>query len=430
MGVFFGTDGLRGIVGEELSCDLAYRVGNALSSLTPKRVLIGRDTRISGEYLTMAISLGLMSGGVDVVDVGVCPTAGVAYLTRQGYDYGIVVSASHNPKEYNGIKIFDRHGYKLSDAKESEVERYFVRPNVVPASEIGRYSREYQLVDEYEDYLVSIGERLDGIKVVLDCANGASSRIAPRVFERLGASVEAYYHDLESGDINEGCGALYPDTIKGKMSTDTDVGYCFDGDSDRLITISKDGELIDGDMMIYYIGTALKREGLLKDDTVVGTSHTNMGIEKALEREGIRLIRTDIGDKYVLRKLVEKSLSIGGEQSGHIILKDLATTGDGILTAIVFGSIVKRGYESISHLLYPQTNLNVRVVDKWRVINSEELSSQVARASRMLEGRGRVMVRASGTEEKIRVMVESEDSALNDTLAKDIEKVINTINAL
>lgn len=430
MGVFFGTDGLRGIVGEELGYDIAYRVGNALSSLSPKRVLIGRDTRISGEYLTMAISLGLMSGGVDVVDVGVCPTAGVAYLTRGEFDYGIVVSASHNPKQYNGIKIFDRDGYKLSDASESEVERRFMRPNVVPASEIGRYSREYERVDKYMDYLVGAGERLDGLRVVLDCANGASSMIAPRVFERLGAEVDAYYYDAESGEINEGCGALYPDTIRGKMREDTDVGYCFDGDSDRLITISKDGELIDGDMMIYYLGTALKREGLLKENTVVGTSHTNMGIEKALDREGIRLIRTDIGDKYVLRKLVEKSLSIGGEQSGHIILKDLATTGDGILSAIVFSSIVKRGYESISHLLYPQTNVNVRVVDKWRVINSEELSSQVSRASRILEGRGRVMVRASGTEEKIRVMVESEDSALNDALAKDVVETIKGINAL
>ena len=430
MGVFFGTDGLRGVVGEELSYDIAYRVGNALSSLSPKRVLIGRDTRISGEYLTMAISLGLMSGGVDVVDVGVCPTAGVAYLTRQGYDYGIVVSASHNPKAYNGIKIFDRYGYKLSDAGESEVERRFVRPNVVPASEMGRYRREYRLVDAYEDYLVGIGERLDGLRVVLDCANGASSYIAPRVFERLGASVEAYYHDGESGEINEGCGALYPEAIQGKMSADTDIGYCFDGDSDRLITISKDGELIDGDMLIYYIGTAFKRDGLLKDNTVVGTSHTNMGIEKALEREGIRLIRTDIGDKYVLRKLVEKSLSIGGEQSGHIILKDLATTGDGILTAIVFSAIVKRGFESISHLLYPQSNVNVQVLDKWRVINSEELAVAVSRATRILEGRGRVMVRASGTEEKIRIMVESEDSTLNDTLAKDIQNVIRDINAL
>ena len=430
MGVFFGTDGLRGIVGEELGYDIAYRVGNSLSSLTPKRVLIGRDTRISGEYLTMAIALGLMSGGVDVIDVGICPTAGVAYLTRQGYDYGIVVSASHNPKEYNGIKIFDRYGYKLSDAEESDIERRFMRPHVVPANEMGRYYRQYDLVDAYEDYLVGAGERLDGLRVVLDCANGSSSMIAPKVFERLGASVEAYYHDSQSGDINEGCGALYPDTIKCKMREDTDVGYCFDGDSDRLITISKGGELIDGDMMIYYLGTALKREGLLKENTVVGTSHTNMGIEKALDREGIRLIRTDIGDKYVLRKLVEKSLSIGGEQSGHIILKDLATTGDGILSAVVFSSIVKRGYESISHLLYPQTNVNVRVVDKWRVINSEELSSQVSRASRILEGRGRVMVRASGTEEKIRVMVESEDSALNDALAKEVVETINGINAL
>ena len=372
MGLFFGTDGLRGKVNEDLSFNIAYKIGNALSILKENpTVLIGSDTRISNTYLTLAVASGAMSGGAKVMDVGVIPTAGVAYLTRKiKADYGIVISASHNSGEYNGIKIFNSDGYKLSDKEEERIERCFIREKVNAFPDIGTYEQNFNLSKLYKNYLVKASENsLKGLTVVLDGAYGASHRIAPDVFRKLGASVIAANCVNDGKKINENCGALYPENlVKRVFRYKADVGFAFDGDSDRLIAVDEKGNIIDGDMIIYGLAKYLKKQGKLKKDAVVGTSHTNMAIEEDLASEGIELIRTDIGDKYVLSKLIEKDLSLGGEQSGHVIIKDYATTGDGILTAIIVANMIIKEKVTMSEALkidlYPQVNKNVVVEDK------------------------------------------------------------------
>ncbi len=436
MGLFFGTDGLRGKVNEDLTFDVAYKVGNALSVLKHRpTILIGCDTRISGSYLTLGVASGAMSGGANVIDVGVVPTAGIAYLTKYiKADYGVVISASHNSAEYNGIKVFNSEGYKLGDKEEERIERQFIHEKTNDFPEIGTYVQEYNLVKEYKSFLISKSKNLlEGKTIVLDCAHGASIRIAPEVFRKLGANVIASNSTDEGLKINHKCGALYPENLVRRVERyKANMGFAFDGDADRLIACTEKGEIIDGDMIIYGLAKYLKKLGKLSDNTVVGTSHTNMGIEQALKDEGIELLRTDIGDKYVLAKLVEKNLSLGGEQSGHIILKDIATTGDGILSAIVVANMIVEENKDFSELinvnLYPQTNINVVVSDKFRVINSEVLAKIVAKYNAKLTDKGRLMIRASGTEPKIRVMVESKDSNLNESIAKEIVELIKSIN--
>ena len=436
MGIYFGTDGLRGIVNEDLSFDIAYKCGNALASIAEApTVIVGRDTRVSGEYLTLGLAGGVMSGGGSVIDLGVIPTAGVAYLTRElGADFGVVISASHNPREYNGIKIFNSEGYKLSDKDEERIERCFIHHKVNDFPKIGRFKCEDNLYKKYESFLAGTSEgSLEGLSVVLDSANGAASRIAPAVFRRLGASVVASSSSLDGMRINEGCGALHPETLAARVARyKADIGFAFDGDADRIMAVSASGRIFDGDMIIYMLAKYFKSRGILREDTVVGTSHTNMGIERALDNLGIKLIRTDIGDKYVLMKLVERGLSLGGEQSGHIILKDLHTTGDGILTAIAVANMVRATGKTLDELfdarLYPQTNINVTVGDKFKIMNSLELSREVTRIQNELSGAGRVMVRASGTEPKIRVMVESECENDNLRYAKQLVSEIKDID--
>lgn len=436
MGLYFGTDGLRGIVNGDLSFDIAYKVGNALSTVKHSpTVLIGRDTRISGEYLTLGVAGGIMSGGGSVIDLGVIPTAGVAYLTRELHaDYGVVISASHNSAEYNGIKVFDSSGYKLGDKEEERLERCFIHSKINDFPDVGRFRVEDNLYKRYEDFLVGAAHnRFDGLSVVLDCANGAACRIAPAVFRKLGASVVASCASDDGMRINEGCGALYPETLVRRMARyKADIGFAFDGDADRLMVVSRDGRIIDGDTVVYMLACHLKEEGRLRENTVVGTSHTNMAIERALADRGIGFIRTDIGDKYVLAKLLEKNLSLGGEQSGHIILKDLHSTGDGILSAIFLADMLVSSGKDVTELadvkLYPQANVNVVVEDKLKIMNSQLLSGEVARLSELLRGTGRVMVRASGTEPKIRIMVESEDEEKNRTLATDLAALVRRID--
>ena len=436
MGIFFGTDGLRGKVNEELTLNIAHKIGNALSILKENpTILIGSDTRISNTYLALGLASGAMSGGAKVVDVGVVPTAGVAYLTRKfKFDYGIVISASHNSGEYNGIKVFDSNGYKLSDKEEECIERCFIREKVNAFPNIGTYTQDLNLVKEYKKFLINASEkRLDGLTIVLDGAHGAAHRIAPEVFRKLGANVIAS-NCVDAGlKINEKCGALYPENlIKKIFRYKADMGFAFDGDSDRLIAVDEKGNIIDGDKIIWALSRYFKKLGRLKGDTVVGTSHTNMAIEESLNNEGINLIRTDIGDKYVLAKLIEKNLTIGGEQSGHIIIKDVATTGDGILAGIVFANMIldeKRAVSEVVNIdLYPQINKNVIVKDKFRIMNNEELGKAVAKFNTELGSKGRIMIRASGTEPKVRVMVESKDKAENERIAEYMVSLIKHID--
>ncbi len=436
MGLFFGTDGLRGKVNEDLTFNIAYKIGNALSILKDNpTVVIGSDTRVSNTYLTLAVASGAMSGGATVIDVGVVPTAGIAYITKTiRADFGIVISASHNSGEYNGIKVFNSNGYKLSDKEEERIERCFIREKVNAYPNIGTYQQDFNLSKLYKKYLIDASEQsLKGLTIVLDGAYGASHRIAPEVFRKLGANVIAANCVNDGRKINENCGALYPkNLIKRVFRYKADMGFAFDGDSDRLIAVDEKGNVIDGDMIIYGLAKYFKELGILKKNTVVGTSHTNMAIEEDLHNQGIDLIRTDIGDKYVLAKLLEKDLSLGGEQSGHVIIKDLATTGDGILTAIIVANMILKSKTTMSEALnidlYPQVNKNVIVEDKLRIMNSEELGKEVAKFSAELSSKGRLMIRASGTEPKIRVMVESKDAKLNENIADTIVALIKKIN--
>ncbi len=437
MGLFFGTDGLRGKVNEELTYDIAYKIGNALSILKEKpTIIVGSDTRISNSYLSLGVSSGAMSGGARVIDIGVVPTAGIAYITKEvGADYGIVISASHNSGEYNGIKVFNGEGYKLGDKEEERIERCFIREKINDYANIGTYEQNFNLAKLYKKYLIEASEHtLKGKTIVLDCAYGAAHRIAPDVFRKLGANVIAANATNDGKKINQNCGALYPENlIKKVLRYKADMGFAFDGDSDRLIAVDEKGGIIDGDMIIYGLAKYFKKIGKLAHDTVVGTSHTNMAIEEGLKNEGIDLIRTDIGDKYVLAKLLEKNLSLGGEQSGHVILKELATTGDGILTAIVVANMIISENASMSEALnislYPQVNKNIIVKDKFRIMNSEDLSREIANYNAELSGKGRLMIRASGTEPKIRVMVESKDKEVNENIANVITNLIKKINS-
>ncbi len=437
MGLFFGTDGIRGKVNEDLTFDVAYKIGNALSILKEKpTVIIGSDTRISNSYLTLGVASGAMSGGAKVIDVGVLPTAGVAYLTKTlKADYGIVISASHNSGEYNGIKVFDSNGYKLSDKEEERIERCFIREKVCAYPEIGSYVQDLNLYKLYRDFLLGVSEcSLEGLTIVLDGAYGASHRIAPEIFRKLGANVIASNCVLDGAKINENCGALYPENLVKKIFRyKADMGFAFDGDSDRLIAVDEKGGIVDGDMIIYALAKYFKKQGKLNQNIVVGTSHTNMAIEEDLRAQNIELIRTDIGDKYVLAKLLEKNLSLGGEQSGHVIIKDLATTGDGILTAIVIANMLVKEKVSMSKAfdinLYPQANKNVVVEDKLRIMNNEDLSMAISKYNAEFNGKGRLMIRASGTEPKIRVMVESEDADKNERIASAVVGLVKRIDA-
>lgn len=436
MGLFFGTDGLRGKVNEDLTLNIAYKIGNALSILKPNpKIIIGCDTRVSGSYLTLGLASGAVGGGAHVIDIGICPTAGIAYVTKTvKADYGVVISASHNSGEYNGIKVFNGDGHKLGDKEEERIERQFIRERVTDNAGLGKYEQDFSLVKLYKNFLINCSENsLSGLTVVLDCAYGAAYKIAPEVFRSLGANVVASNAHAEGLKINENCGALYPETLAKRVNRyKADIGFAFDGDSDRLITVNDKGEIATGDTVICGLAKYYKKLGKLKGDTVVGTSHTNMAIEEELNADGINLIRTEIGDKYVLAKLLEKGLTLGGEQSGHIILMDKATTGDGILSAIVLANMIKAEGKKASEILnykqYPQTNVNVIVSDKFRIMNSEILNKEVAKYNEIIKGKGRIMIRASGTEPKIRVMVESKDISLNKEISDSLVKTVKAID--
>lgn len=435
MSVFFGTDGLRGVVGEELTYDIAFKCGNSLSqNMQGGRVLIGRDTRVTGSFLVNALACGLLSGGVDVVDAGIIPTAAVAYLTKSlKFDYGISITASHNPMQYNGIKIFSLKGEKLQDKEEEKIERGFIKSKHVSAEKIGLYLQKINLRKHYIDYLVnSANGSLSGLKVVLDASNGASYSIAPEVFRKLGAKVIKTSCMNNGLKINDKCGSLHPERLAKKVKQyGADMGFAFDGDADRLIAVSEKGKIIDGDMILYALALVFKQRGMLVNNAVVGTSQTNMGIELSLKEKGIKLLRADVGDKYVANLLNKNGLVLGGEQSGHIIIKKFMQTGDGILTAILLAHFCKESGKPLSEFckvrVFPQVNKDIVVKEKLRILGSEPLLTAITNAQQELAGLGRVLVRASGTEPKIRIMVESENIVASQSLANYL---LNTIEKL
>lgn len=436
MGVFFGTDGLRGKFNDDLSVNVAYNCGNALGSEIKKsKIVIGRDTRSSGSILSLAFATGAMNAGADVVDVGVCPTATISYLTTSlKFDYGVMISASHNPAEFNGIKIFDKNGVKISESKEECLERKFIKQVSVNFENVGSYQFKPNLVKLYEKYLLSLFDfNLKNKRIVLDCSNGASSFIVRKIFKSKGAKIFVTCNKPNGKNINEECGCLHISRLqKNVKKFKADFGFAFDGDADRVVAVDEMGNILTGDMLIYIFANFFKSKGELQGSAVVGTRHTNLGVEKALLKNDIKLIRTEIGDKFVSQKLKELNLLVGGEQSGHIIIKKYLPTGDGILSALLLSYIIngenKNLSEFINFKLYSQTNINIAVKNKVEVINSEILSEKLRLVNEKLGGASRVMLRVSGTEPCIRVMVESENQEISQKYANELASVVKQVD--
>jgi phosphoglucosamine mutase len=437
MAIYFGTDGIRGIANDSLDHELAFKCGNALTTLKEKpTVVVCKDTRVSGDMILYSLDAGIMCGGGKVINCGILPTAGLAYITRlYGADFGVVISASHNPFEYNGIKVFSSRGVKLCDEAEEKLEELFEKTNLKKGMDIGTAAvYDDEAYAQYKEYLVSCCKHsLKGLKVVLDCARGAAYKVAPDVFRTLGCEVFCFNCDITSGTINDGCGSLYPEVLTEKVKEcGADVGFAFDGDSDRVIACDEKGNLVDGDSLIYIFARHMRQQGRLGKDVVVGTQHTNMGIENALLRLGIKLLRADIGDKYVRELMDKEGCLLGGEQSGHIIIGDITTTGDGILSAIEACNATAASGKKLSELSdavpYPQVNINVPVEDKQKVMSDNRLQKIVKKCREALRGNGRLLVRPSGTEPKVRITVECEDLCDAKKLAGEIADVVRSVS--
>lgn len=429
MGIYFGTDGLRGLYGEEVSPSIAFKCGNSLSRFCKgKKVIIGKDPRVTGDILSLSLTNGLMQNGVDVIDVGLVSTPAIAYLTRsQGCDYGVMISASHNPPEYNGIKIFDRDGYKIGEELENAIERKFMFPISVPYHKVGRYSYKPQLLHDYLDNIsANIGD-LSGLKVVVDCGNGSCSNFAKKVFQKHGAKVIYINSKTDGLSINADCGALYPGCVAEIVrQKSADFGISFDGDGDRIIACDENGHLIDGDDILFVLSQYYKCR------SIVGTSMTNNGFENALNKKNITLLRADVGDKYVISLMKNKNILLGGEPSGHIIIKSYSTTGDGLLVGLILADIIKKSDKPLSKLVnykkFPQININVKVIDKYRILNSDKLSSEILSLQKLFGLNGRVLVRASGTENKIRIMCEHKSKSTALKSAQILEEIVKEVN--
>lgn len=441
MGRLFGTDGVRGIANLDLSCELATNIGRAAAIVLTDnnqkkkpKVLIGKDPRISSCMLESALSAGLLSVGVDVLILGVVPTPAVPLLVKKyNADAGIMISASHNSFEYNGIKIFNHKGFKLSDEKEDKIEE-IINDNInsmasKTAEEIGRLKYCTSAAEDYVNYLKGIvSSSLNGMRVAFDCANGSSSATAQRLFESLGVD-GVYLNDEPDGiNINLNCGSTHIEVISDYVKRNNfDVGFAFDGDADRCLAVDENGDLVDGDKIIAICANHMKSIGLLKNNTVVATVMSNMGFFVSCKENDINVATTKVGDRYVLEEMLEHGYSIGGEQSGHIIFLDYENTGDGQLTALMLLNIMKSTGKKLSELAaimdtYPQILINVKASSegKEKFNNDEEIKLAIDKASMELGEDGRLLVRASGTEPLIRVMAEGKD-------ADKIEKVTNKI---
>ena len=428
MGRLFGTDGVRGIANESLTCELAFKLGQAgayalTSEVHKARILIGKDTRISGDMLEAALVAGICSVGAEAVIAGVVPTSGIAYLTRNyGADAGVVISASHNTVEYNGIKFFSADGKKLPDAIEDRIERIILDDSeaitLQTGVNIGRRVSAAGALAEYKDFLLGTTDtNLRGLKIVLDCAHGAASTVGPRAFKELGAEVVPYYDTPDGTNINDYCGSTHPQKLTQLVAElGADFGLAFDGDADRLIAVDEHGRIVDGDVIMAICALDLKQRGMLKKDTLVCTVMSNMGLGIAMKEHGIQTVQTKVGDRYVLEEMMRSGYNIGGEQSGHIIFLDHNTTGDGILTGIQLASIIRRGDKSLSKLssavtIFPQVLVGARVRDdlKGAVMEDAQVKQRIADLEKRFAGRGRVLIRPSGTEPLVRVMIEGEN---------------------
>ena len=437
---YFGTDGIRGIAGESLTADLSFKVGKALGKLLTEKkehpkVIIGRDTRISCDMIEQALTAGLTSTGVNVMTVGTIPTPAIAYLTKTiETDSGIMISASHNPYQDNGIKIFGPDGFKLTDDQELEIEHLIDNTDEIKNASFEKIGKLYsgnELTQKYVQHIKqSISGDLSGIKIALDCANGATTGVAPFIFGDLEADIETIGCKPNGININDNVGSTKIDTIANFVKeNNVDVGFAFDGDGDRVLAVDSKGNIVDGDKIMFILAKHLKEQGELKDNMVVSTVMSNIGFYKAIEENGLQSVKTAVGDRYVVEEMRNNDYSLGGEQSGHIILMNYATTGDGILTAVKLTDIIKTSGKSLEELagevsIYPQKLVNIKVIDKKSAMEDAEILVECEKVEKELEGNGRILLRASGTENLIRVMVEASSDELTDKYCEQVAKIV------
>lgn len=443
MGRLFGTDGARGVANSELTPELAMNIGRAVASVLTNgterpKIMIGKDTRMSSDMLECALAAGLCSVGADVLILGVVPTPAVAFLvSNYKYDAGVMISASHNPCEFNGIKIFQGTGYKLPDEIENKIEAIILDGAEVPpvkiAGDVGKVYYAESAIDDYINHILKAKQAdFSGMKVAFDCANGSSSMTALKLFGSMG--IDGVYTSFEPNgtNINDKCGSTHMGALqKIVASTDCEVGFAFDGDADRMLAVDNEGTLVDGDKIIAICAKYMKNRNELKKDTAVVTIMSNMGFFKFCESNGMNCEKTKVGDRYVLENMVKNGYNIGGEQSGHIIFSDNATTGDGELSAIMLLNVIKNTGKSLKELaseveIYPQVLVNVRVTPQGKeaYATDEEIKNKIAETEAILGGDGRVLVRLSGTEPLLRVMLEGKDLEKITEYANDIAKLV------
>jgi phosphoglucosamine mutase len=442
MSRLFGTDGVRGVANRDLTVSLTLSLAQAAASVLGEQArldgrrpvaVIGRDPRISGEYLSAAVAAGLAASGVDVYDAGVVPTPATAFLTADiKADFGVMISASHNPAPDNGIKFFASGGHKLPDELEDKIEAEMKSPALSPiGSGVGRVQRFADAEDRYVVHLLgAIPNSLDGLKIVIDCAHGAASAISPQVFADSGAEVIVIGNDPDGLNINAGFGSTNMSALQAAViEQDADMGFAHDGDADRALAVDASGAIVDGDQLMAILALSLKAKGELARNTLVATVMSNLGLRIAMKDAGIEMIETKVGDRYVLEQIREGGFTLGGEQSGHIIFSRFATTGDGILTGLMVAAEVKRTGKTLAELAaqmktYPQVLINIKGVDKTRVDSDQGLQGIVKEAEAELGDTGRVLLRASGTENLVRVMVEASDEGTAHSWADRIARVV------
>jgi phosphoglucosamine mutase len=443
----FGTDGVRGLANRDLTADLALGLAQAAAAvLTRGRhadelraagrrpvAVVARDPRVSGEFLTAAVSAGLASSGVDVLDAGVLPTPATAFLIDSiRADFGVMISASHNPAPDNGIKFFSFGGTKLPDEVEDRIESFLGKQKLAPTGDgVGRIRRFADAEDRYVVHLLgTLPNRLDGIKVVLDCAHGAAAGVSPETFKDAGAEVVVIGADPDGMNINDGVGSTHLEHVRAAvLEHGADLGIAHDGDADRCLAVDAEGNTIDGDRIMAILAVSMHERGTLTDDTLVVTVMSNLGLRRAMAEHGIRVIETKVGDRYVLEALAEGGYALGGEQSGHVIMTEFATTGDGVLTGLHLAAEMARTGRSLAELarvmtVYPQVLVNVRGVDHHALADDAEIAAAVAAVEAELGDTGRVLLRPSGTEPMVRVMVEAADQHAAESQAERLAAVV------
>lgn len=440
MGKLFGTDGVRGVANKELTAELALQLGRAGALVLTKhaanapKIIVGKDTRISGDMLEAGLVAGFCSMGAQVVCVGTLPTPAIAYLTRKyKADAGVVISASHNSMEYNGIKFFNKDGYKLSDEIENEIEEYILGGKEIGELPVGAGVGKVSRVDtgkrDYVDFVKStLSTNFEGMRIAIDCANGASYECAKLIFKELGADVILINNVPNGININENCGSTHMEGLqKFVVDNKCDLGLALDGDADRLLAVDENGNMVDGDKIMILCAQELKKKGMLKNNTVVATVMSNLGFFKTLEQEGILFQQTKVGDRYVLENMLQNGYCIGGEQSGHIIFLDYNSTGDGLLTAVQLSQTLKESGKKMSDLasyikIYPQVLVNARIKNEYKstYMDIPEVAEAVTKLENKFAGNGRVLIRPSGTEPLVRVMIEGSDEAQIAADAKEL----------